>query len=146
MLPSSSLQTWSRRAAKGRFAVIVALVAPKLVRELRTRGLKATLEKLDAEPTTSTRFIRRLAGGLDPEEARQAVAWAFSVAPHLRGACLEQSLVQYALQNDARFVIGVKREDAAMPLDAHAWVEADERPREGRAFAAILTRGLEERP
>lgn len=88
----------------------------------------------------TVRAIRRAAGHLATEDAQVAVAWAFKMAPHLEGACLEQALTQYVLQRDdsVQFVVGVKRDDA---FGAHAWVEGDVTPDDARDFAPILVRG-----
>lgn len=116
------------------------MAAPWVVRRLRAEGLERTLAHIAQLSPWKARAMHRVAGHLKPEDAQVAVAWAFKVAPHLDGACLEQALTQYVLQRDAsvQFVVGVKR-DAA--FGAHAWVEGDETPSDARDFAPILVRG-----
>lgn len=86
------------------------------------------------------RVIQRVAGRLEPSEAQIAVAWAYRMAPHLDGACLEQALTQYVLQRaePVRFVVGVRRDD---DFGAHAWIEGDATPGDAVDFAPILVRG-----
>jgi len=84
--------------------------------------------------------IHRVAGHLEPAEAQIAVAWAFKMAPHLDGACLEQALTQYVLQRNepVQFVVGIKRD---AEFGAHAWVEGSATPTDAADFAPILVRG-----
>jgi hypothetical protein len=130
-----------QRAARGRFAVVSAVAGPWVIRHLRRDGLERTLAHIDRMDPLLTRAIGRLAGRLDPADAQAAVGWAFRMAPHLQGQCLEQALTQYALQrtDDVRFVVGVQR-DEADDFGAHAWVEGAATPGDVADFAPILVR------
>lgn len=135
------ISRWSQRVAKGRFAIAALLAAPAVLERLERDGLRSALTAVESGSQRTIDLARRLAGRLSPDEARRAVAWAFRRAPHLEGECLQQSLVQYALQfesdGDHQFVIGVRNDGSG--VGAHAWVQARETPAEGEPFAAILT-------
>jgi len=132
---------WLGRASQGRFAVATILAAPWVVRRLREEGLESTLDHISKLDPWRAGMLGLIAGSLEPERARVAVSWAFRVAPHLEGDCLEQALTQYVLQKgeQVRFVVGVKR-DPANQFGAHAWVEHATPPPEATEFAPILVR------
>lgn len=111
------------------------VVAPAVELSLRVAGLKRTLGWLErATPET----LRR-AAALEVDEAERVVGWAFRAHLLLRGACLERSLVQYAIHRldgtPARFVIGVARDGEA--IAGHAWIEDPDTPPRPREHAVI---------
>jgi hypothetical protein len=113
-------------AADRRLLAETALLMLRVRAGLRLTSFAALRKRLDATGGAAT----RRASPQTPE----TVAWAVAaIARRLPGTtCLVQSLAAHALLlrrgYRPRLRIGVRgREGAAVPLDAHAWVECDGR-------------------
>jgi hypothetical protein len=131
-----------------RFVARAWLGAPLIEASLAATGLGRTLRLISWAARGPARLPRRKRHRpVGPEEGATLIAGVFR--HHLvRGACLPQALLQYALHMSdgvpARLVVGVRRPSAdedQRPLAAHAWVEAEPLPECGSApsrFAPIL--------
>jgi hypothetical protein len=137
----------AERPEARRFVARAWLGAPLIQASLAATGLERTLRLITwaGGPARLPRRQRRRPVG--PEEGAALIAGVFR--HHLlRGACLPQALLQYALHLrdgvPARLVVGVRRpsaDEGQRPLFAHAWVEGERRKERGSAdsrFAPIL--------
>lgn len=134
-------QFWALRPEAKRFAVAAWLGAPWVELALATLGLRRTLalaERVGPERASESAWQK-----ISVEEGERLVRAAYS-AHFVRGRCLPQSVLQYALHRldgaPVRFVIGIRREPQTR-LDAHAWIESEGETRNA-GFGSILVSDL----
>lgn len=114
--------------ARARFVALAFLLAPIVARWLGRLGLEETVRKIRSTPQG------RVGSGVDALEGERLVAGVYR-RHVVGGQCLSRSLVQFWIHHlygdDVSLVIGVKPGALArMNLDAHAWVEPTDAPRD----------------
>lgn len=130
----------ARAASAGElwFSARAWLLAPIVEGALAALGVRPVLRWIGRIEQPG--IAARGAAAVPVAEGARWVDRAYAV--HLvRGRCLPRAALQHALHRmdgtPSRLVIGVRRDDAATSLDAHAWVE-DPTTTPDRAFADIL--------
>jgi hypothetical protein len=137
-----------------RFVARAWLAAPAVEAAVASIGLAATLRWIDRLPRGRRRSSGSAVGVRDGASlVKAAYRWHF-----VRGACLPQAVLQFALHRwdgvPADLRIGVARgavssgpaTSRAKPLAAHAWVDAPEAPPPSddpnAAFAPVVLRSF----
>jgi hypothetical protein len=105
------------------------LFAPAVETVLWAVGVERTIRLIERAPFGA--IARRSPLRASEGETLVQAAYRFHF---VRGRCLPRAMLQYLLHRlegtPARFVIGVRRPGESQGLEAHAWVEETDHPRE----------------